>query len=130
MSNEQAKAVMEEITLMNDVGADITFRGRLYSESSYYDEESGVMTRQRLYVTEQNQQVYSIVTSDGVNKDRRVYLLQVDGDMCRINNGLFDVTVQLDLLMTAVRGLCGLDGSGRSEEFLQSLEETLRAVNQ
>ncbi len=130
MSNEQSAGVMEELTLLNDVGADITFRGRLYSESSYFDEESGVMTRQRLYVTDQNEQIYSVVTSDGINKDRRVYRLQVDGEMCRINNGLFDVTVQLGLLMTAVKGLCGLDDSGRSEEFLQTLEQTLNAANQ
>lgn len=130
MSKDQAITTMEEITLKNDVGGDITFMGRLYSESSYYDEETSVVTRQRLYVTDQNQQVYSIVASNGTNKDRRVYKLHMDGEMCRINNGLFDISVQLDLLLTAVKGLCGVKNLAQSEEFLQTLEESLRAANQ
>lgn len=129
-SDTGARVAMEEILLKNDVGADFIFQGRLYSESSFFDEETGVMTRQRLYVTDQNKQVYSVFTSNGTLKDRRAYMLDVDGDMCRINNGLFDVTVPLDLLMVAVRGLCGIGEKSQGVEFLDTLEETLRAVNQ
>ena len=132
-TNKDGKSViasMEEIVLKNDVGADFVFQGRLYSESSFFDEETGVMTRQRLYVTDQNQQVYSIFTSNGSNKDMRTYMLQVEGEMCRINNGLFDVTIPLNLLMVAVRGLCGLGEQSQGCEFLDTLEENLRVANQ
>jgi ribosomal protein S9 len=120
---------MEKLTLQSDTGADITFRGRLFSESSYFDEETGMMTRQRLYVTDQNQQVYSIVTSDGRRKERRVYLLKAEEGVCRINNGLYDVTVPVELLMLAVRGLCGLTESEQSTDFFAALEESLKAAN-
>ncbi|ABB39481.1 hypothetical protein Dde_2685 [Oleidesulfovibrio alaskensis G20] len=129
MSTTQGNGVMEKLTLQSDTGADITFRGRLFSESSYFDEETGMMTRQRLYVTDQNQQVYSIVTSDGRRKERRVYLLKAEEGVCRINNGLYDVTVPVELLMLAVRGLCGLTESEQSTDFFAALEESLKAAN-
>ena len=43
---------MEEICLKHDNGSDLQFRGRLFSECSWYDEEHGMLTRQKLYVTE------------------------------------------------------------------------------
>ena len=53
---------MEEICLKHDNGSDLQFRGRLFSECSWYDEEHGMLTRQKLYVTDNNEQVYYIAT--------------------------------------------------------------------
>lgn len=129
MSTTQGNGVMEQITLKNDVGEALSFKGRLFSESSYFDDDTGMMTRQRLYVTDQNHQVYTIVTSNGSRKERRVYLLKPEGDQCRISNGLFDVTVPIELLMLAVRGLCGVTGSEQTDSFISTLEESLSAAN-
>ncbi len=129
MSTTQGNGVMEQIILKNDVGEDMSFKGRLFSESSYFDEETGSMTRQRLYVTDQNHQVYTIVTSNGTQKERRVYMLKPEGDQCRISNGLFDVTVPIELLMLAVRGLCGVTGCEQGDNFIATLEESLTAAN-
>lgn len=46
---------MEEICLKHDNGSDVQFRGRLFSECSWYDEEHGMLTRQKLYVTDKNE---------------------------------------------------------------------------
>ena len=58
---------MEEICLKHDNGSDLQFRGRLFSECSWYDEEHGMLTRQKLYVTDNNEQVYYIVRSSARN---------------------------------------------------------------
>ena len=119
---------MEQIVLANDHGGELQFRGRVFSECSYYDEETTSITRQRLYVTDKGEQVYYIVTGSGQEKERRAYLLRIDGDHCVINNGMLEITLRTDLLLASMRTLCGFN-EGCSEDLLKSLEDTLRAAN-
>lgn len=48
---------LENISLKHDNGEDMRFRGSLSSECSWYDEEHGVLCRQKLYVTENKDQI-------------------------------------------------------------------------
>lgn len=118
---------MEEICLKQDNGRDFHFRGRLFSECSWFDEEHGILTRQKLYVTEKREQVYYIVRTSGQEHSRRAYRLFVDGETCIIHNGISEVSLQFDMLMLAVRGLCGLDAG--ATPTLAKVEELLRAAN-
>ncbi len=120
---------MRMFMLPNDVGADMEFTGMLCSENSYHDHEAGTITKQRLYLTDAKEQVYSVVVSDGVNKDQRVYKMRVENDQCRIDNGLFDVALDLHLLASVVRGLCGLDSASHADDFFSTMVETLHAAN-
>ncbi|WP_066855452.1 hypothetical protein [Halodesulfovibrio spirochaetisodalis] len=120
---------MRMFMLPNDVGADMEFTGVLCSENMYHDQEAGTVTKQRLYLTDTREQVYSVVVSDGVNKDQRVYKMRVENDQCRIDNGLFDVSLDLHLLATVVRGLCGLNSADNAEEFFSTMVERLHAAN-
>ena len=129
MSSDMTCRVMEDILLRNDAGHDIAFKGRLFSECSWYDDETGVLTRQKLYVTEDNEQIYYIVSGSGAARNRRAYRLRVEGDRCVINNGACDMSMQLDMLLLAVRGLCGLDAAPSDAALLASVEETLKAAN-
>lgn len=118
---------MEEICLKNDNGSDMSFRGRLFSECSWYDEDHKTMTRQKLFVTDSNEQVYYIVRSRGRDHSRHAYRLKMDDGFCVINDGKNEICMQFDLLMLAVRGLCGLeDGATPS---LSVVEEMLTACN-
>lgn len=117
---------MDEICLKHDNG-EFVFRGRLFSECSWYDEAQGMLTRQKLYVTDQNEQIYSIVRSSGSERSRRAYRLAMRGDVCLIHNGVTEMALQFDLLMLAVRGLCGLEAGATPS--LAMVEEMLRAAN-
>lgn len=108
----------EEITLVNDAGASIVFQGRVQAENSFYDGETGTLTVQRLYVTSDGHQAYSVVSGAGASKERRAYIIKREGQLCRINNGLFDVTINAADLLTAVKGLCGLQEDARQSDFL------------
>lgn len=122
---------MEEITLENDTGANITFTGRLYAEHSFFDEDTQALTHQRLYVTNNGGQAYSVVTSDGKTKERRAYTIRRDGHLCKIHNGLFDVSVNANDLIAVVRGLCGLAENLDYEEFFKKVQSDKdRAVNE
>lgn len=118
---------MDDICLKHDNGEDLRFRGRLFSECSWYDEESGTLTRQQLYVTDTREQVYYIVRSRGHERTRHAYRLSVRGDTCVIHNGATEMVLQFDMLMLAVRGLCGLDDG--STPSLDMVEDLLKAAN-
>ena len=93
-----------------------------------YDEDAGVLTRQQLYASENGDQVYYIIRSRGRDeRTRHAYRLQVRGDLCVINNGRSEMTLNFDMLMLAVRGLCGL--SEDAVPSLEMVEEMLRAAN-
>ena len=69
---EPVAPTMENIALTLDNGAVLDFRGRLFSEASWFDEDSGVLTHQKLYSTEGNEQVYSVVGTYFCEGSRRI----------------------------------------------------------
>ena len=116
---------LEKISLHLENGADLVFYGRLFSEAVWYDEYSGVLTHQKLYVTDQNEQVYAIQKGSGERTLCRAYRIAVHGERCVIYNGCYSMEIPLDLLLLAVRTLCGTeDGLA-----LEQAEEMLRAAN-
>ena len=100
---------LENISLKHDNGEDMRFRGSLSSECSWYDEEHGVLCRQKLYVTENKDQIYYIMRTGAEEHSRRAYRLKVQDQTCIIHNGKAEVRMPITLLMLAVRGLCGMD---------------------
>lgn len=124
---EMAENSMEDIALTLDNGAILDFRGRMFSEASWYDEDNGVLTHQKLYITDQHEQVYSVVAGAGNSRSRRGYRIGVEGDTCTVHNGRSEMTMPFDMLMMAVRSLCGLEEGATPS--LELVEETLRAAN-
>lgn len=118
---------MGEICLKHDNGDAMRFEGCLFSETSDFDKESGCLTRQQLYITDNGEQVYYIVRSEGRKRTRHAYRLSMHGDTCVINNGKMEIAMQFDMLMLAVRALCGL--SSDATPSLEMVEEMLRAAN-
>jgi hypothetical protein len=125
--SKPGKVHFEQITLLNDSGVECTFNGRLFSESSYYDEDSMTLTRLRLYISDQNEQVYSIISGSGQEKTRRYYVVAQEGELYRISSGAHTLRLPLDILFASVFGLCGLDPH-RAEELKPDFEESLRMI--
>lgn len=119
--------VREAVTLQLDNGAAMVFSGRQFAGGSWFDDETGVLTKQSLYVTAENEHVYSVTTRQGQTRNRRAYRVALEGDNCTIHDGRQEVTMELEMLMLAVRALTGLDKDSTST--LEVVEETLRAAN-
>ena len=117
----------EKVTLTLDNGASLSFSGRQFAGGSWYDEETGVLTRQNLYVTESNEHVYSIVSGSGQTRSRRAYQVALSGEQCHISDGHSEMTIELEMLMLAVRALSGLDKE--EAPAMEVVEDTLRAAN-
>lgn len=118
----------EEFVLRNDAGDEVRFKGKLFSESSYYDEDQGALTRLKLFVTDDGRQVYSVVSNSSTAKWRRVYTMQVEGDLCHISNGMQEMTLDIDMLLTVVSGLCGIDAV-QGETVRAFLEDSKKSAN-
>ena len=118
---------MEEICLKHDNGESMRFQGRLFSESSDFDKDTGALTRQQLFITDNGDQVYYIVRTEGRERTRHAYRLSMQGDTCVINNGRMEIALQFDMLMLAVRSLCGLNAD--ATPTLDMVEEMLREAN-
>lgn len=116
---------LEKINLHLENGAGLDFCGRLFSEAVWYDEDSGVLTHQKLYVTEQNDHVYVIDKNSGGKEFCRAYRITVHGERCVIFNGRSSMELPLDLLLLAMRNLCGAENG----TALEQAEEMLRSAN-
>lgn len=127
MTDDMASQALENITLHLDNGADLSFSGKQFAGGSWYDEETGVLTRQNLYVTDKSEHVYSIISGQGVARSRRAYRVTLEGEQCVMDDGRNSMTMDLEMLMLAVRALTGLDKE--STPTLEMVEETLRAAN-
>lgn len=120
----------EDFCLAGYNGGNFEFTGRLFSEGSFFEAENGTLTRLRLFAMQDGRLVYHAVSSSGnmgENKERRVYVLTVDGELCHMDNGRQSVTLPMDMLFAAVYGLCGMDAS-QEEDLKVTLQESLRAV--
>lgn len=124
---EKQYSPLHDITLRNDAGVEIRFQGRLFSESSFFDEEQGLLTRMKLFATNDDRLVYSVVSGSSTAKSRRVYVLHFEDDLCHINNGTYSIALQKDMLLDTVFGLCGI-GAGQADSLRQSVEESLNAA--
>ena len=83
--------------------------------------------RKKFWTTEGGGWVCYVVRSDGKEHTRHAYRLNVQENMCVIHNGNTEMRIQFDMLMLAVRSLCGLaDGATPS---LEQVEEMLKAAN-
>ncbi|GHV54763.1 hypothetical protein FACS1894206_08260 [Deltaproteobacteria bacterium] len=125
---ESAHGSWEEFVLHNDAGDEVRFNGKLFSESSYFDEENGSLTRLKLFVTDDGRQVYSVVSGSDAAKWRRVYIMRIEDSLCHISNGLQEISLPTDLLLTVVFGLCGLDEL-RGEAVRAFLEDSRKTAN-
>ena len=119
---------LDEYVLYDDAGKEIRFTGKLFSESSYFDDEQSTITRLKLFVTEDGRQIYSIVSGSSSAKWRRVYIMRVEDDLCHISNGAQEITLHIEMLFTVVFGLCGIDES-QSSILREFLEDSRKAIN-
>lgn len=120
--------MQEAVTLQLDNGATMTFAGRQFAGGSWYDEEQAILTKQNLYVTSENEHVYSIVSGKGHSRSRRAYRVGLeDGNVCTINDGHQSMTMDVEMLMLAVSSLVGLDKE--DAPTMEAVEDLLRAAN-
>ncbi|MFW5837113.1 MAG: hypothetical protein ACOCVM_03840, partial [Desulfovibrionaceae bacterium] len=116
-----------DMELPNDNGEGIPIKGRLTAESSHYDEGCGILTKERLYLTDDGRTAYSVVMSDGESKERRSYLIETDvSGNCIISDGVLRIPVHQDMLLT-ILSLAFESLPEAEDETLETLRRKLEA---
>lgn len=108
-SSAGAQGPMKAISLDNDGGASISFRGALYAQTSFFEENTGVLTKQELYTTEDGDQAFAIIASDGDSKQKSAYLVKRQGDTCVMSNGEQEMSLPYEWLMMYTQALWDID---------------------
>ncbi|MBQ3892053.1 MAG: hypothetical protein ACQGQP_05640 [Desulfovibrio sp.] len=113
---------MEHIALVLENGARLSFEGRLFAEAVWEDEESGVLTHHKLYMTGTNSQVYALFKERAGRRIVRAYRVTVKDGLCTIFDGKETLRMPVEGLLDAVQALCGSDPAllGQVEEALLS----------
>ena len=114
---------MAPVVLPNDMGEAISFVGRLAAEHSFFDEDSGMLTRQKLYLTEDGAQAYHVISTIGDKKERRSYIIRREGQVCSIYNGSARLELNTVDVLLVVKGLCGIKNAEQGGSYLDNLED-------
>ncbi|MCL1915261.1 MAG: hypothetical protein FWG17_00905 [Desulfovibrionaceae bacterium] len=115
--------MMEQFSLPGYSDGNLSFRGRMFAENIHADEESGCILRVRMFLTEDNRLVHSIVFSANQHKYSQTHILSRDGDLWLLDNGLERFTLSRDLLFILVK-----DASSKDDKDLNAALDSLMAV--
>lgn len=117
----------EEFSLPGYRDGNLNFRGRQFAEFSDLDKDSTELMRLRLFHTDDNKVIYHIVSGAGAAKERRLYVLSLQDDLCLVDNGRQSLSLPPRQLLSLAYALCGVDAAQESELSL-ALQEGLRLL--
>jgi hypothetical protein len=86
------------VALPNDFGEDLKVTGRLIGEEMYFDDDTGMLTMEKLYRAEDEQLAYSIISAIGHARERRAYRLEEREESCIVSNGSLTLEFNYDQL--------------------------------
>lgn len=87
-----------DITLPNDFGKNINFTGKLVDEEMYFNDDTGMLTMEKLYRDEDESYAYSIISAIGHARERRSYRVSPGEELTRVDNGTLELDMPTDLL--------------------------------
>jgi hypothetical protein len=117
----------EDFSLPGYGDGNFNFKGRLFADFSDVDRSSGEISRLRLFYTEERKVVYQIVSGSGEEKERRIYVLTLEDQICHVDNGRQSLTLPSDRILPLACRLCGLDNM-LENEMQAALRESLRLL--
>lgn len=88
-----------EVSLPNDFGKDLSVSGRLVGEEMYFNDDTGMLTMEKLYKDDSEAYAYSIISAIGHARERRAYTVKPGEENCRVDNGTMQLDLNTDLLL-------------------------------
>ena len=130
MIDTDQELAVQNVTLLNDFGSQISFTGRLMAENSTFDEASGVLTNEKVYENEKGVLAYGVVAAAAETRERRAYLIGGERDGARvISNGRLSITADTAELLTLLAMACAAQDEGHPEVECSHIVKTLKAAN-
>lgn len=95
---ETGNSPVLEVTLPNDFGEELAFRGHLVGEEMYFSDDTGMLTMEKLYSDDNGEMAYSIISAIGHARERRSYKLTPGEEHTRVDNGKLQLDLDTDML--------------------------------
>lgn len=86
------------VNLPNDFGQDLEVTGHLIGEEMYFDDDTGMLTMEKLYRGEDDKLSYGIISAIGHARERRAYNIEEREDSCIVTNGSLSLEFNYDEL--------------------------------
>lgn len=90
--------IEQNVSLANDFGDDISFTGHLVGEEMYFNDDTGMLTMEKLYKDSEKSLAYSIISAIGHARERRSYSVVPGEHTCRVDNGTLQLDLDTDML--------------------------------
>ncbi len=111
------------VNLPNDFGADVAVAGHLIGEEMYFDDNTGMLTMEKLYRDEKdNKLAYGIISAIGHARERRAYKIEEREDSCIATNG----TLSLEFTYDELFELLAVAMESEKESSTQQVSEQVR----
>ncbi len=86
------------VSLANDFGEDISFTGHLVGEEMYFNDDTGMLTMEKLFKNNEQAMAYSIISAIGHARERRSYSVVPGKETSRVDNGTLQLDLDTDML--------------------------------
>ncbi len=130
MTDTDQERAVQNVTLLNDFGSQISFTGRLVAESSTFEETTGVLTNEKVYENEKGVLAYGVVAAASETRERRAYLIGGERDGVRvISNGRLSITAETSELLSLLAMAYAAQEEGHPEVECGHIVKALKAVN-
>lgn len=86
------------VNLPNDFGQDLDVTGHLIGEEMYFDDDTGMLTMEKLYRDEEGKLAYGIISAIGHARERRAYRVEEKEESCIVTNGSLSLEFSYDEL--------------------------------
>ncbi|WP_018124149.1 hypothetical protein [Desulfovibrio oxyclinae] len=104
-----------DITLPNDFGKNISLTGSLVEEEMYFNDDTGMLTMEKLYRAENDSYAYSIISAIGHSRERRAYSIRPGEEFTRVDNGCMELDLPTEILFELLEHAVRSENSRDSE---------------
>jgi len=115
------------VNLPNDFGEDQTVTGHLIGEEMYFDDNTGMLTMEKLYREEDDKLAYGIISAKGHARERRAYKLEQREDSCIATNGSLSLEFSYDELFELLAVAIESEKESSSRQVSEQVRRRLAA---
>ncbi|QGY39520.1 hypothetical protein GM415_05090 [Pseudodesulfovibrio cashew] len=119
--------LVQSVNLPNDFGEDMTVEGQLIGEEMYFDDNSGMLTMEKLYREADGKLAYGIISAIGHARERRAYRVEEREDSCIASNGVLSLEFSYDELFELLAVALESNKEGVSRQVSEQVRRKLAA---
>lgn len=115
------------VNLPNDFGQDLDVSGHLIGEEMYFDDNTGMLTMEKLYRDEEGKLAYGIISAIGHARERRAYRVEEREDTCIVTNGSLSLEFNYDELFELLAVAMEAEKESSSRQVSEQIRRRLAA---